>query len=580
LAALSICITKLDSSGFLQPLALLAAKELTWIEITLGRVPHILFSLRLTSFIANHLQLDEEDQGRYWDFIQNIDAIFSMLLLRSNLEQLEEIKKIPHLLDQLSLVCSEGALLFALGHIDKLKEDVWFDKGESIEKIEEFYELVCAQPANEDLPYSPELCSGETIELKSDVLGINLIAHVDANPISILIAESLLGALEAFLATSLTGGIMPYKQVAKVAIKIDKDLKDEFGIKLITNSENFELEVVHKEDFVLNSSDAIKKFRDQITDFITHLLPKIAIYDDKYNHFTRLAEEENVFSRSLIFSDVMTLSQNIFGDLEWTNLCKVSESIEKEPYELKRKSQWKPKGKKKKSKEPLIRGDGEAPEHIANAENLKHSERRVLSLVDIPVWDKAQWCGAFFMVFPDGQSPPCIGLMFRNEENARKIFTGWFDRLGKRDENESLRICVVTGIDQNNPARYRIHVGTNVNSYERIGEGGQIVTVSRINTMTPDSDRNLSMFLEAYKRYGVYYLLPGIFQEGQSEPKIIWDMLLFKKKVIIKPAWQISDNDEDFVALQPDDKPIIPEDVKNAPVVVALERKQKMNREK
>ena len=170
LAALAICVFEHNSSGFMHPLALLAAKELTWIEVKLGRVPHILFSLTLTNFIANHLQLDDEKQEGYRGFLQHIDAIFSMVLLRSNIEQLKVINKIPHLLEHLSLICSEGALLFALGQIDKLREDVWFDKEERIEKIEEFYELLCGQPANDDLPLTPELCSGDTIELRSDVL--------------------------------------------------------------------------------------------------------------------------------------------------------------------------------------------------------------------------------------------------------------------------------------------------------------------------------------------------------------------------------------------------------------------------
>ena len=85
----------------------------------------------------------------------------------------------------------ENPLLFALGQIDKLREDVWFANEESNEKIEEFYELICAQPANDDLPPSPELCTGDTIELKSDVLGIDLSAYVDANQISILIEKRI-----------------------------------------------------------------------------------------------------------------------------------------------------------------------------------------------------------------------------------------------------------------------------------------------------------------------------------------------------------------------------------------------------
>ena len=580
LAALSICILERNSSGFIHHLALLAAKELTWIEVKLGRVPHILFSLTLTNFIANHLQLDEEKQEDYWEFLQHIDAIFSMVLLRSNLEQLKVIKKIPHLLEQLSLVCSEGALLFALGQIDKLREDVWFDKEESIEKIEEFYELICAQPANDDLPLSPELCSGDTIDLRSDVLGMNLIAHVDAYPTSILIAESILGALEAFLATSLVGdGITPYKQIAKVAIRVNKDLKEEFGLKLITDSDNYELEVIHKEDFELTSADVIKKFRDTISEFISTFLSKVTLYFGAKDNIRRLVDEENVFSRSLIFSDVVTLSQNVFGNLDWINISNVSESIDKDAYQLERTNQWRPKEKKKKQKEPLKPGEGEAPEHIANSENLKHSERKVLSLIDIPSWDKAQWCGTFFMIFPEGQFPPCIGLLFKNEEAARHIFMSWLDRLGKKDEEEELRISIITGLDKDNPAHYRVHVGTNINT-EQIGEQIQFLLVSRINTMIPDNDKNLSMFLEAYEKYGVYCLMPAILKEGQDEPEVIRNLFLYKKSLIVKAAWQIGDNDEDFVVLQPGDDPIIPEDVKNAPVLRALERKQRMNNKK
>lgn len=296
-------------------------------------------------------------------------------------------------------------------------------------------------------------------------------------------------------------------------------------IKLIKDSENFELDVIHKEDFALTSADAINKFRDIITNFIAYLLPKITLYDDKEDHIRRLAKEENVFSRCLIFSDVMTLSQNVFGSLDWINLSKVSKLIEKDAYQLERTSQWRPKEKKKKPKGPLKLGKGEAPEYIANTENLKHNERRILSLIDIPAWDKAQWRGSFFMIYPKGQFPPCIGLLFKNEEGARDIFMKWLDRLGKEDEMEELRISVVTGVDKNNPAYYCVHVGTNINTYERVGEQGQFVLISRIQTMTPDSDKNLSTFLKTYEKYSVYCLLPAILEEGRIEPKVITQSL-------------------------------------------------------
>lgn len=81
LAALSICITEHHSSGFMHQAALLAAKELAWIEIKLGRVQHILFSLTLVNMIANSLQLNEKTRKMHCDFIQHIDAIFAMLFV-------------------------------------------------------------------------------------------------------------------------------------------------------------------------------------------------------------------------------------------------------------------------------------------------------------------------------------------------------------------------------------------------------------------------------------------------------------------------------------------------------------------
>ncbi|MGP8003722.1 MAG: hypothetical protein ACLPSL_08000 [Smithella sp.] len=98
--------------------------------------------------------------------------------------------------------------------------------------------------------------------------------------------------------------------------------------------------------------------------------------------------------------------------------------------------------------------------------------------------------------------------------------------------------------------------------------------------MTPDSDKNLSMFLKAYEKYGVYYLLPAIYEEDWIEPKVIRDLFLYKKSLIVKPAWQIGDNDVDLMALQSNDDPIIPANLKNAPVNKALKRVKRMMKTK
>ncbi|WP_020167399.1 MULTISPECIES: hypothetical protein [Methylotenera] len=576
LAALSICISEHHASGSMHDLALLAAKELSWIEVKLGRVPHVLFSFMLVAYIANHTDLEDEKKKSYEDFIQHIDGVFSILLLSTNLDQLKDLEKIPHVLDQLHLFCSEATLVFALGDLEALINDLKFEDSE--EKIEQFFNLLYSQPAREDLPLVPELCNGEILSLKSDVLGMSLIMQVDANEISILIAESLLGSLEAFLATSLEG-FFPYKQDPRIIVRVSKDIKESFGIKFNTENQNCVMEVLHRPDFEINSAETIFKFREFITDFIATLLPNVLLVNDE-NHIERLVKEEKIFCRSFTFSDVMTLSKNIFGSLDWLEISKLSDSIKQDGYKLKRQTSWQPIAQEKKPQEPLTPGEGEVPDDIKNVHNFKHGERKVFSLIDIPVWDKAKWSGIFFMVYPEGQFPPCIGLIFKNEEAARQIFTQWRSKLSDKDIKEEISINIITGVDKNFPPHYRLRVGTNLNAYESRGERGQFMAVSRIQTMTPDTHENLSRFLNAYKSFNIFCLIPAVFILGSSEPKVIRDLFIFKKALTIKPAWQIGENDEDSCVLQLDDDPIIPAGETAPPVLKALERRRRFQSQK
>lgn len=576
LSAISIILFEFNKSGFMHPLSLLAVKELIWVELRLGRIPHVLFCLMLLNFISSNIKLDEEDKTDFFDFTQHVDAVLSMLLLRLNIGQLKQMTKIPHVLDQMGLVCSEGSLLFSMGNFDKLREDVWFNDDESDDKITEFYQLLYSQPANEELTETPETGLSETVLCKSKVLGCDLVVQADNKPNSILITETFLGALEAFLATSLESGVMPYKKDIKVLVKQDNAISNKFGIEIRDGSNQFVVKILYKEDFNLDSSAKLKNFRDLTYEFIASILPKIAVFDNIETYFQRLAEEENVFDRSLIFSDIVTVSNNVFGSLEWMDLHYWSNSIEAEAYPVNRAEKWQPSKKKPKEelKQPLKRGEGEPPEDVLNQENLKHGDRNILSIIDIPAWNQAKWSGSFFMVYPEGQFPPCLGLLFKDERAARKIFEAWLEDIGQKDMREQIRISLLTGVDSKNPSYYRVHIGSNINAFEPKTENKQVLMVSRINTMTPHDTKNLDMFLEAYKQHGVYCILPAIYEDGKPEPKVLSDLFIFKKELQVRPAWEVGDNDDDFMAIQPDDQPNIPDNVKNAPVLKALERKK------
>jgi hypothetical protein len=206
LSALSFSLNAFHQTGVMHYTALLGVMQLTWIELQLGRVPHILFCLKLARYIAAHAMLDDERKARFLDFQQSLDPILSILLLKANLAQLEKLRNLPYLLEQDELYCSEGTLLFALGNINKLREDKLFLEDDSNEDIENFFTVLSSQPASDQMPAIPEFFTDSSTQLAGNILGCKIIFEAEPNPISILVAETLLAAIESFFATSLRDG--------------------------------------------------------------------------------------------------------------------------------------------------------------------------------------------------------------------------------------------------------------------------------------------------------------------------------------------------------------------------------------
>ena len=93
---------------------------------------------------------------------------------------------------------SSCAIKFALGYEDELPESL--EKPGS-EELYRFFGLWRGQPAAEELPSSPTLCDGQKVELKSKILGCKITVESENISPCVEVAESILAALESFLAT-------------------------------------------------------------------------------------------------------------------------------------------------------------------------------------------------------------------------------------------------------------------------------------------------------------------------------------------------------------------------------------------
>jgi len=91
--------------------------------------------------------------------------------------------------------------------------------------------------------------------------------------------------------------------------------------------------------------------------------------------------------------------------------------------------------------------------------------------------------------------------------------------------------------------------------------------------MNPSDSANLDGFLRRFRRVRAYGLAPARFIEGQSLELFV-DLCIVKTELRVGEAWKLGKNDPDSAAIQPDDDPIIPLGIRNAPVLAVLEKRR------
>jgi hypothetical protein len=246
-------------------------------------------------------------------------------------------------------------------------------------------------------------------------------------------------------------------------------------------------------------------------------------------------------------------------------------------YDCLRDQHWRPftpASASSSPQEPAKRGEGPPPNELVDTSQRKHTERQVLSPINMPLWDQAGWGGTLYGW--SESAPPFMGLMFRNMEVASQIFAEWSTKFGQADKDDNLRIAIITGVSKANPTHYVVVVGPNIDRIERtLGTNRIFSLVSRVNRMTPETTKNLDAFMRRFEKYGAYYLVPVRFPDKPGEvPDLKSKHYVLKGHIHVRPAWQIGEHDCDVVALDINEDPVIPDEIADAPVLKAMARKR------
>lgn len=572
IAAIERAFHMFQTEGEMPDIAHHCLRRLTWIEMQLGRIPQILQAIVWTRFCEALLKSTGHSQAQSEQETMLLQAVLSIHFLNVPFSRISALEQLPDALARIDLDMPRLAVLYALGHEKRVTEEGFAESPKNTKDMLEFFERWQDQPAREDLPSEPLLNEGPRALVRSIILGAEFVVDCPNDTASVGVAESLLGAMEAFMATSDEDDVLPHAEKTVIRVRKVKEQATGPSFVWLDNVTGVHAEIVTGESVDFQNKEALTQFTDFLCDTTLTVAARRFIIRDAEAWMKKVAGEERGLARAAMLGNVVAIGRNLCGDDAKVRLADWVGDNDKH-YDCLRDQHWRPNrpvAKRDGPKEPMKLGDGPPPEELVDTSQRKHTQRKVFSPIDIPVWDKAAWGGTCYGW--DHRQPPFMGLMFKNLEAGRKIFADWHARWGREEAVDALRVTIVTGVHKSNPHHYGVIVGPNIDHVtEDFRSGDTFSMVSRINRMTPATSENLTNFLKVFSKFDAFFLMPAqLPTSSQSVPEIEFKFALLKRHLRIRPAWQIGENDHDIVALEDDEDPFIPEGVVDAPVIKAI----------
>jgi hypothetical protein len=582
LLAASQALVPFWEEGRVLPQALVCLKRLAWFEIQLGRISYALEYLRVAAVIAAALNLSDERRRMFLEEREAQDRFIGILLLRTDLAQLQSLVHAPQLLEELELPYSRLCLLYALGYESELRHEGSIPSSETDESVRNFFWTCRNGDAGGDLPQTPELLARGDIKLRTIVLGCEVTVVTASDIMSLRIGESIVGAIEAFLSTSIDGRVIPYRSSFSIRVEPSDSSERKIRSRLVDADGEAMVFVTH----AMKASELAVEDEDPawLVEVLVTALLQMAIVPDGEAYIDRLAREEAAFGRILSCQTLTTCMKNVLGESPKLFLAEWHPEDVDTFFPLRRSVPWDAELKPKAAAEAATKrqfnpGSGPPPETLSDTNRLKHNDHRVVSLIDVPRWNRANWQATAYVYSTDLSYAPVLALGFKDASAGKEIFARFQKEIGKIDKLERLRVAIITGIDKSHPAHYAVVIGSSLTDQGNRRDL-RLFMLSRINRMRPSSSTNLDAFVKSFQASKRYLLAPAQFTTASVAPEIFFKYGIEKGEVVIRPAWELGENDPDISALDLDDEPVVPPEVRDPPVRRALAQLRKFRLER
>ncbi|MBX2832094.1 MAG: hypothetical protein KTR23_13290 [Rhodospirillales bacterium] len=514
-------------------------KVWAWVALGLRHIPDFLFAIQLLNGAIESLPLSVETKKKFENDLQDLDAALGCLILNSEEAEIRKLETLPDILEALGLLIARAALLYCMGYLDDLRVEGFPPGNKTDEEVHHFFSMLASQPGANRLTGELILNADVSEIFSTKIIGMTVEARTSGSVNSILVAETILGSLEAFFATAIDHSVGSHTEKFRLVILDGEEVVPSFAVDEIDMSAtvywpaglspaNFEDRRENQEFWIEVCSQILATccFIQNVEDFLESLFANEAVL----HRMTMIASATTSYHR-VAAKHVSRLS-------DW-------QKVQKNAYELR---------PNRPSVQPIPLDDPKNSQEKDATFTEKsplpkdHQAYNVHSVIDVHAWNSANWRGVAYADYGP-QHPPCMAFNFANEASGQKIFERWNERIGKQDENEEIYVSIIRDL----PRKSRHHYGVVISRKlpkEDLPELKQVnMTVSRSMIMEPRNSNNLERFLSSYQRIGAFYLLPA-FGGDNGTPTLATELAIVKRELTIKSAKDIVEGDIEYVSLQ------------------------------
>jgi hypothetical protein len=553
--------------GSVTPYQAAGYRRLKWLELRLGRVPYILTWHELDMIVRQQLKREGYDYD--WDGEPEFQIPVAGLFLRADFADLPRLTRLPDQLERIGLLMAQDALLFALGHEDALHDAA--KKADMGEEFDKFLAGLMRASTSAKL-LIPQFGERSICTLTTRVLGCDVTVECDNDAPCVEAGESFLASFEAVLATGALKKLVAREP--RLLVRVRKaDIGSSVCSVTVEEERGRPVVLIRCRTDSANPwmGDEGEAFATALQDAVWQCVAHVVMFEDVTRDLERLLRDERVIDRAFSIAGRIGFQSNVLGRSPKNTLAAWSPGDAKDYALLRREPLPLPLASSPSETLKWKAGEGEPPEQLRDVNLRSHARMRTVSLIREPLWNRANWRGAYFESSGAG-SPPLLALMFGDEDAGSAIFRQWREEIGADDKAKQLRISFITGISSKQPHAYRVVIGANPPA--DLGKDELFAILTRNLSVDARTPANLHTFLGLYRQVGEFYFAPA-FGDGRSRPRVDGALAIKIHRAHVVEAWRVGENDLERAAIDDDDDVIVPEGENDPPYLRARAQRSK-----